>query len=380
MFSEGSCETQQLSVPLGSLNTYQWLLDGASISGATSNIYEVTASGAYSCEISNESCSYTTSTVSIETTAMPVGESVQSFCDATIMISDIEVTGENVQWYDAATGGALLSSTTTLTDGQTVYASQTINGCEGPLLAITISANDTVVAVLDSATLSAVTGQCEVTSLTAPTATDACAGVVNGVHNVSLPITNQGTTVVTWTYDDGNGNTSTQTQDVVIDDTTPPNTIAQDITIDLAGETTISIVSSQIDDGSSDNCEIATFTLDVDTFTETGDYTVSLTVEDVNGNYSSATSIVTVVDSTVSIENQVFSNSVLFFPNPTANILNIELENEIVKSVTVYSLLGKKLIESSETMIHMSTFPVGMYVISLITESGKIAIRRIIKK
>ena len=30
------------------------------------------------------------------------------------------------------------------------------------------------------------------------------------------------TTVVTWTYDDGNGNTVTQTQDVVINDVTAP--------------------------------------------------------------------------------------------------------------------------------------------------------------
>ena len=35
-------------------------------------------------------------------------------------------TGENIQWYDAASGGNLLDSNTVLTDGQMVYASQTV--------------------------------------------------------------------------------------------------------------------------------------------------------------------------------------------------------------------------------------------------------------
>ena len=82
--------------------------------------------------------------------------------------------------------------------------------------------DDVTAPVADVATLSDVTAECSVTSLTAPTATDNCAGSLTGTHNASLPITTQGTTVVTWTYDDGNGNTSTQTQNIVIDDVTAP--------------------------------------------------------------------------------------------------------------------------------------------------------------
>ena len=66
--------------------------------------------------------------------------------------------------------------------------------------------------------LANVTDECEVTALTAPTATDVCAGSITGTHTITLPITAQGTTVVIWTYDDGNGNTSTQNQNVIIDD------------------------------------------------------------------------------------------------------------------------------------------------------------------
>ena len=78
-----------------------------------------------------------------------------------------------------------------------------------------ILVNNTLTALPD------VTDICSVTPPT-PTATDNCVGVVNGVPDVSFPITTQGTTTVTWTYDDGNGNTSTQTQNVVLSDVTAP--------------------------------------------------------------------------------------------------------------------------------------------------------------
>ena len=89
-------------------------------------------------------------------------------------------------------------------------------------LTASCAATDTTPPVPDVAVLPDVTAQCQVTSLTPPTATDNCGGPVIVTNNASLPITTQGTTVVTWTYDDGNGNTSTQNQNVVIDDTTNP--------------------------------------------------------------------------------------------------------------------------------------------------------------
>ncbi len=71
-------------------------------------------------------------------------------------------------------------------------------------------------------TLTDVTAQCEVTTLTTPTATDNCSGIITGTTTTTFPISTQGTTVVIWTFDDGNGNTITQTQNVIINDTIPP--------------------------------------------------------------------------------------------------------------------------------------------------------------
>src|SRR5690606_33035223 len=100
-----------------------------------------------------------------------------------------------------------LTASTTITwtydDGNGNTSTQTQN----------VVIDDVTSPVPNVATLSNVTSECSVTSLIAPTSTDNCVGSVTGIHNVALPITSQGTTVVTWTYDDGNGNTSTQTQD-----------------------------------------------------------------------------------------------------------------------------------------------------------------------
>jgi len=63
----------------------------------------------------------------------------------------------------------------------------------------TLTVEDTNAPVANTATLPEIIEECELTSLTAPTATDNCTGTVTGTHNASLPITTQGTTVVTWT-------------------------------------------------------------------------------------------------------------------------------------------------------------------------------------
>jgi len=69
----------------------------------------------------------------------PTGDAEQTFCTSST-VADLTATGDNIQWYDAATGGNFLDSTTALADGQMVYATQTVNGCESTdRLAVTVS-------------------------------------------------------------------------------------------------------------------------------------------------------------------------------------------------------------------------------------------------
>ena len=63
-------------------------------------------------------------------TAVPTADSTQSFCSSNApTIADLVVSGNNVQWYAAATGGSPLATNDPLSPN-VYYASQTVGGCE----------------------------------------------------------------------------------------------------------------------------------------------------------------------------------------------------------------------------------------------------------
>jgi len=159
--------------------------------------------------------------------------------------------------------------------------------------------NDVTAPVPDVATLANVTNECEVTALTPPSATDNCGGSVTVTHDASLPIATQGTTVVTWTYDDGNGNTSTQTQNVIIDDVTAP---VPDVAT-LADVTDECEVTALTPPSATDNCGgTVTVTHDASLPIATqGTTVVTWTYDDGNGNTSTQTQDVIINDITAPV-------------------------------------------------------------------------------
>jgi hypothetical protein len=175
--------------------------------------------------------------------------------------------------------------TWTYTDGNGNASTQTQN----------VIITDSIAPVADLASLTDVTADCEVTALTAPTATDNCSGVITAVSNISLPITTQGTTVVTWTFDDGNGNTSTQNQNVIIADTLAP--VPNIATLSpLVSECAITSIGSLV---ANDNCSGVVFaTNDAVLPITSGTTTVTYTFDDGNGNITTQTQQITVNDTT----------------------------------------------------------------------------------
>lgn len=65
--------------------------------------------------------------------------SPQVFC-AGSTVANLTATGTSIKWYNVATGGTALVSTTTLTTG-TYYVTQTIGTCESPRKAVTVTIN-----------------------------------------------------------------------------------------------------------------------------------------------------------------------------------------------------------------------------------------------
>ena len=109
---------------------------------------------------------------------------------------------------------------------------------------------------------------------------------------------NVGDNIVTLLVTDANGNESTATANVTVEDNIAAVVITQDITIDLDANGNSSITTGMIDNGSNDACGVASYSLDKTTFdcTNVGANTVTLTVTDNNGNVSSNTAQVTVRD------------------------------------------------------------------------------------
>ena len=131
--------------------------------------------------------------------------------------------------------------------------------------------------------------------------TDDCGAIATySVLPESFTCDELGPNTVTLTVTDNFGNSSTCTGTVIVEENEAPTCAAKDITVNiLDGTTSISIVPSDVDDGSTDGCGVATLvSVTPDTFTcnDLGENTVTLTVQDNSGNTSTCTSIVTVGD------------------------------------------------------------------------------------
>ena len=112
-----------------------------------------------------------------------------------------------------------------------------------------------------------------------------------------------GANTVTMTVTDANGNVSTCTSTITVQDNINPTAICQDLTVQLDASGAGSITASQVNNGSFDNCVITTLALDKMNFTcaDVGANTVTMTVTDINGNTGTCTSTVTVQDNVAPI-------------------------------------------------------------------------------
>ncbi|SRX53805.1 HYR domain-containing protein [Aequorivita sp. CIP111184] len=131
--------------------------------------------------------------------------------------------------------------------------------------------------------------------------TDQCGVATISIDMDTFDCSNVGDNNVILTVTDVNGNTSTCTAIVTVEDVTAPVVACQNLTVELDPLTgTVTIAGTDIDNGSTDTCGIASYDLDIDTFdcSNIGDNTVVLTVTDVNGNTETCTAIVTVEDNT----------------------------------------------------------------------------------
>jgi len=163
--------------------------------------------------------------------------------------------------------------------------------------------------LVDVAQLPDLNEECSLTMATAPTATTDCGVVVNGVPDVIFPISNQGTTQITWTYDDGNGNITSQTQNVVLADITAPVPDLAQLP-DLINQCE---VTSLVAPTATDNCggTITGTTVTTAPITTLGTSTITWTFDDWNGNISTQTQNVVnpTIDVTVTVNGATIESN-----------------------------------------------------------------------
>ena len=199
-----------------------------------------------------------------------------------------------------------------------------------------------------------------------PTATDNCTGVINGIPDVAFPITTIGTSFINWSYDDGNGNTSIQTQQVTVyapvDITTSLN--AEGVTI-TAND--ISAIGYQWIDCDNANAIIVGEINQSFTATTNGNYAVV-----VFGSFCSDTSAcVNIVSTGI---DEIDNIQINLYPNPSNDgTFKINYDGEI-KSIQVFDLIGREIIvpvDLNNKNVDGSTISSGRYTVKIITENQK---------
>ncbi|MBI5916684.1 MAG: T9SS type A sorting domain-containing protein [Bacteroidetes bacterium] len=121
----------------------------------------------------------------------------------------------------------------------------------------------------------------------------------NGETTASITGLDAGTYTVS--VSDANDCLATLEVEISVNDAEAPVVATQDLTIALNASGLASLTASQIDNGSTDNCDIASMAIDFNSFTcnDLGTHEVTLTVTDVAGNSSTGTANITVVDNTL---------------------------------------------------------------------------------
>ena len=107
-----------------------------------------------------------------------------------------------------------------------------------------------------------------------------------------------GTSTVTLTVSDPSNSSDTCTATITVEDVLAPNAVCQDLTVQLNAAGTATFNANQIDNGSTDNCGIGSFSASPNTFfcSDVGNNAVTLNVIDINGNSSTCSANVTVED------------------------------------------------------------------------------------
>jgi hypothetical protein len=126
---------------------------------------------------------------------------------------------------------------------------------------------------------------------------DNCSTPLLMLDKTTFDCANVGTNIVSLTATDASGNSHSANATITVVDNLAPIAMAQPVTLTLMNGVVTSITPTDVDNGSSDNCGIASMSVSPNTFScnDIGSNTVTLTVTDVNNISSTTTTTVDII-------------------------------------------------------------------------------------
>ncbi|MDX2361075.1 MAG: HYR domain-containing protein [Crocinitomicaceae bacterium] len=227
---------------------------------------------------------------------------------------------------------------------------------------------DVTAPVADAGSLADLTGLCSVDAPTAPTATDNCEGSITGTTTTVFPVTTAST--ITWTFDDGNGNITTQTQDVIITGVDVSLTVSgAEITANNANASDyqwVSCLSNFLPLNGETNQNFIAWA--------NGEYAVIITEA---GCVDTSECIVI---STIGIEDINYESFVMY-PNPTVDgSFTISYEGSI-KQVEMMDMLGRLVMPTVDLetgLVDGTDLAPGKYMVKVTTSEDRTLIQEVV--
>ncbi len=307
--SVGACTAApSYAVPVGTDNctgatTTQiaGLASGASIPlGVSTNTFRVTDGGG-----NTASCTFTITVIDnqLPTITCPANVTVGNtlgLCGANVSYSTPAGT-DNCTATTAQIAG--LASGATFPVGVTTNTFRATDGASNSATCSwTVTVNDTQAPSWTgcpaNTTVSTASNSCNaVVTWAAPTAADNCAVTSSSSSVASGSTFALGTTTVTYTAADAASNTGTCAFTVTVNDNVAPIALCHSAVVVLDPLGNGSLTAAGVDNGSTDNCTIASTSLSQNTFTcaNAGGLTIVLIVTDAAGNTSTCTAAITVI-------------------------------------------------------------------------------------
>ncbi len=216
-------------------------------------------------------------------------------CGASVAFA-ASATGTPAPGITYQIGNEVITSPYVFPVGTTTVTATAANGCGRVTKSFTVTVVDKTVPVPWTASLPDVTGECAVKITETPGAHDNCTGLYLAATTTDpLEYTAQGTYTVTWTYRDAGGNTTTQTQKVVVQDRTAPVPVVATLP-EATGDCSITVTVPR----ATDNCRgsLTATTTDPTTYTTQGTFVIHWRYDDGRGNVTEQPQTVIVKDVT----------------------------------------------------------------------------------